>query len=49
MVMVTVPGGTKIRTHTGKLVGRKGGKPFKSKKEALKRERQMSYFKHKNK
>lgn len=41
-----VKGGYKIRTSSGKTVGRKGGRPIRSKAAALKRERQMTFFKN---
>jgi hypothetical protein len=36
--------GYKIRTRSGKMIGRKGGKPFRSKAAAVKRERQVRFF-----
>ncbi len=44
-----VSGGYKIRTHTGKMLGKKGGKPFRSRAAAEKREKQIRYFKHRGK
>lgn len=39
-----VSGGYKIRSSTGKLVGRAGGKPFRSKAAAVKRAKQREFF-----
>jgi hypothetical protein len=36
--------GYKIKTSSGKMLGRKGGKPFRSKAAAVKRERQVRFF-----
>jgi hypothetical protein len=44
MPVVKVKGGYKVRSSSGKLVGRSGGKPMKTKAAAIKRSRQRKFF-----
>lgn len=45
-MIIKVKGGYKIKSHTGKLLGAKGGKPIKSKSSVRKREKQIRFFKN---
>lgn len=46
MTIVKVKGGYKVRSSKGKLLGAKGGKPFGSRAVAVKREKQIVFFKN---